>query len=744
MPDLNDIEELKKTVHFEELRIAEFESELLNKERRLQLLDDLQEIFQSAHNLLSVFKQFYKVVQKYLGDTESTRVNLLLYDKTRNGLIGEQYFGLSGPGTKGSPQPIGHSISGICFRDAKIILIKDCSQSDIIPKKYVEELNLKTAVAIPVIFREKPIGVLRIDNLKVTDAFPEEQIGVFSLIANQLAIVIENARLIEEQKKYIEEKESVENVYRSTIANAQGIAYTFHSKNDNYDFISDNCEEVLGIPANKLTRSIVRNMVEEIIVADPNGPADIREYIRLINSGVKENYKVHLRITTQDGKEKWLSDFSLANRDPETGEIIGHQGIMQDITQQKKNEKINLALLKISTAVHSVKTLEELYPLIHNALLSIMDARNFYIALIDREKTNIIFPYVKDELDIPPWNPIPLKNSQSLTVEILHTPQILLLDGKDLDERYRTGKSKVMGVRSQCWLGASLVIKGETIGAIAVQSYYDPHSYKEEDKKILQSLAEHVAISIERKRSEEELNRINHELHKTNAEKDKFFSIIAHDLKSPFYSFLGMTEMLANEIETLSKSELVEFSQMMNDTAKNLYKLLENLLEWSLMKKGAIDFAPKEMDLFEVVFDNVDILTPRAEQKGITLVNAVPEAFGIYADEKMMNSLIRNLLSNAVKFTNRGGKVTISANKCDNKTIEISVTDTGVGIPPKELKKLFRLEEKVGTKGTDNETSTGLGLLLCKEFIEKHSGKIRVTSEVGLGTTFTLSLPAIS
>jgi PAS domain S-box-containing protein len=252
-----------------------------------------------------------------------------------------------------------------------------------------------------------------------------------------------------------------------------------------------------------------------------------------------------------------------------------------------------------------------------------------------------------------------------------------------------------------------------------------------------------ISVDItENKKADEELKNKNRDLEKLNSEKDKLFSIIAHDLRSPFQGLLGLSHTLATN--DMSPSEIKEYSTLLHGSAISLYSLLENLLEWAQFQKGSISFSPKSLCLSGLFSLNIDSISQRAFQKGITIFNEIPDDLVVYVDEKMINSVLRNLLSNAVKFTRKGGTVTGKARKIDSGMIEISVTDTGVGIPDSINAKLFNLGEKMGRPGTDNEPSTGLGLVLCKEFIEKNGGKIWVQSRENIGTTFYITLPSIN
>jgi len=239
----------------------------------------------------------------------------------------------------------------------------------------------------------------------------------------------------------------------------------------------------------------------------------------------------------------------------------------------------------------------------------------------------------------------------------------------------------------------------------------------------------------------EELLRLNTQLHELIATKDKFFSIIAHDLRSPFQGFLGLAQIITEQAGNITAEELSSLGSNLYKTADNLFTLLKNLLEWAQMQRGVLNFEPTSFILRELIEDSVEAMKWRIEQKNITVDISAVQPVNVYADSKMVNSILLNLLSNSVKFTGRQGIIKIATNQVD-KTIQTSITDTGVGIAAESVKKLFLVGEKIGTKGTEGELSTGLGLILCKEFIERHGGKIWVESVPGKGSTFYFTLPA--
>jgi signal transduction histidine kinase len=257
-------------------------------------------------------------------------------------------------------------------------------------------------------------------------------------------------------------------------------------------------------------------------------------------------------------------------------------------------------------------------------------------------------------------------------------------------------------------------------------------------------------ISV-RKQAEKEVKFKNQQLVKINAQKDKFFSIIAHDLRSPFNSFLGFTELLVEEMNIMTIDQLQKIAHSLRNSANKLYGLLTNLLEWSKIQGGVTQFNPETINLADLFSSTLEIFEDPIMQKEIEIQTLIPENISIIADRHMLETIIRNLISNALKFTKHGEKIIITAREqisfnkelpaiAANNTIEISVKDTGIGMSKEILENLFILEKQTNRKGTDNEPSTGLGLLLCHDFVEKNGGKIRVESDEGIGSTFIFTL----
>ncbi|MDH5367952.1 MAG: tetratricopeptide repeat-containing sensor histidine kinase [Cyclobacteriaceae bacterium] len=239
----------------------------------------------------------------------------------------------------------------------------------------------------------------------------------------------------------------------------------------------------------------------------------------------------------------------------------------------------------------------------------------------------------------------------------------------------------------------------------------------------------------------EKVARQNLELQDLNATKDKFFSIISHDLKGPLNSLSSFTYLLTDHIDSMSKEEIQTLAADLDKSQKNLYALLENLLEWSRSQTGNIEFKPEVFDLTSILKENRDLLLAQAQSKNIEIIYDTTESeLQVNANKNSVNTVIRNLISNAIKFTPTEGKITLGLQK-NNNEVNVSIADNGVGMSDEVVQKIFRIDTKHSTKGTANEKGTGLGLILCKEFIEKNGGRIWVSSEVGKGSIFSFSLP---
>ncbi len=237
------------------------------------------------------------------------------------------------------------------------------------------------------------------------------------------------------------------------------------------------------------------------------------------------------------------------------------------------------------------------------------------------------------------------------------------------------------------------------------------------------------------------LEQEKQQLKLANQEKDKFFSIIAHDLRSPFNFFLGSTQLLQEEYDQMSDESIRQLISGLHLSAQKQFNLLENLLEWARMKQGQIVVKPEEINLNQMLNNVIQSFADSALQKNIDISTSSPPLLLFVADQRMLEAVLRNLLSNAVKFTPEGGRILIDVTSANDHSLRFSVSDNGMGISKDMLPHLFRLDAHTHRPGTRGESGSGLGLHLCKEFVEKHGGQLHAESTEGVGSTFHFTIP---
>jgi signal transduction histidine kinase len=260
------------------------------------------------------------------------------------------------------------------------------------------------------------------------------------------------------------------------------------------------------------------------------------------------------------------------------------------------------------------------------------------------------------------------------------------------------------------------------------------------DNPVIKSVVLNVRDITKRKNAEKIIKENEIRLKALNDTKDRFFSIIGHDLKNPFSSVVGFSNLLVDHIQKKDYEGAVEFATIIQNSANRAMSLLMNLLEWSQAQTGKIKFNPEYIEFVSLINEVLELLNDSARQKSITIRKILPQTIPVLADRAMISTVLRNLISNGIKFTRSGGEIIIRAEQTENELI-VSVADNGVGIKKEAVDKLFRIDYSYTQTGTNRETGTGLGLLLCKEFIDLHGGRIWIESELGEGSTFHFSIP---
>jgi signal transduction histidine kinase len=291
-----------------------------------------------------------------------------------------------------------------------------------------------------------------------------------------------------------------------------------------------------------------------------------------------------------------------------------------------------------------------------------------------------------------------------------------------------------------------LISEGKPFGAISIYSK-EPDPFSDAEINLIKKLADDLAYGIsvirltESEREAAKAIRENEaKLKELVATKDKFFNIVAHDLKNPFTSMLGSSELLFDNIDLMTPENVKELALILNDSAKGGYAILQNLLDWSRSQTGLLKFNPENLNIRNLINENIDNLQLQVTNKEINLTSELEEDLLICADKNMINTILRNLLSNAVKYTYKNGNIVVRVTNDPDEVI-VTVKDSGIGISKEKAETLFRIENSLSLPGTEKEQGTGLGLKLCKEFSEKMGGRIWVESDPGKGSEFSFTIP---
>jgi PAS domain S-box-containing protein len=491
-----------------------------------------------------------------------------------------------------------------------------------------------------------------------------------------------------------------------------------------------NCkfEENAGYKWNKLT-SVLK---EESVASFGN----------IFNPDYDDADGVETIVMHPEGEEQVLSWHRTILRDDE-GNPVMIVASGRDVTGKKKEENIQKVISRILQAANSERNLGELFKFIHNAIAGLMLVENFYIALYDKENELLTFPYFIDKYDTedPPKKP-----GKGLTEYVLRKGESVLVDKKLDEELVAKGEIELLGTQSPIWLGIPLKIKDKTIGVMVVQDYENESTYTEKHKEILEVISYPISMAIERKRVEQEREELIARLSKLNVSKDKLFSLISHDLRGPFNSLLGFSEILTTEYDSLTDEEIKEYLGAIYEASKNLFGMTNNLLQFSRFQTGQIEFKPEQINIGKFVDKSLKLLKGNALKKQVNIITKIAPGSFIIGDEDMIYSVIQNLISNAIKFTDKGGDVIISCSKLSpsgsgTTEIEFKVEDTGIGINEQDMKKILN-GDMFSNPGTEREYGTGLGLVLIKEFVEKNGGMLSIESKPHQGSRFICYFPA--
>lgn len=442
------------------------------------------------------------------------------------------------------------------------------------------------------------------------------------------------------------------------------------------------------------------------------------------------------RILTGEERYEWYEIF--ANPEPEQNtNRIGRVIVAGKNITEKKNATIaHQVTYSLVNSVNLASTVPTIFSAIHHELKELIDCTYLYLSIVNKGDTYLTCYSTVDNQSSGKL----LAIENSFDSMVLRSGQPVLLDKSQILDLEKQELNHWFGKQAFCWAGIPLKIGDEIIGILSVSSFETEKLLSSYQFDLLVFIAPHIALTLRRKQDEDALRTSEAHLKESNLSKDKFFSIIAHDLRGPFNAIIGFSDLLYNDFESLDISEQRTMIKNIHDASLGTFKLLENLLEWSRIQTGRTKPNPENIDLSTISNSSLNFLKPQAEKKNIKLFSGIHFGTIAYCDEYMITTVIRNLISNAIKFTQHGGNIRIWSNTREN-FVEITVADNGTGIPKEIIPKLFSLGETVKTRGTAGEQGTGLGLLLCREFVELNHGTISVSSEPGKGSLFTITLP---
>ena len=501
-----------------------------------------------------------------------------------------------------------------------------------------------------------------------------------------------------------------------------------------YEFVSDRYCDILGVERSMVMNDSANFMLNRI------HPDDLGDFVSLNEESNRNFYPFSWegRIVVNQ-IIKWVR-FDSKPRKLDDGSVRW-TGVVIDTTRQKLVEEMvkknRVRLMRLSDCLSSLGPDSDLNIECLTALSGeLLSAR---CALYSRlENDNLV---VAGKWHFPDSYTGSLLPKDCIYSDVVKNNRDDIVAISNLQESAYSKDQYIIDLGIHSCYGKVVRSEGKAVGLLCL--FYDVESQLgDEDRRIMGILSSAIGNENFRRYRREQHRANESKLKDLIATKDKFFSIIAHDLKSPFNGIIGFSSILKEEAYKLDTPTIIDYAGMINYSALQTHRLLENLLDWARMQQGKIAFNVVPNLLSPIVDEVIRLFSEMADRKKIALINQVPAQLNVMADTEMLKAVLRNLISNAIKFTDVGGYVHVEA-IVHESDIQIVVTDNGSGIRPEDIDKLFNVGVTFSTHGTGNEKGTGLGLMLCKEFVEKHGGKITVESEPGVGSKFSFTLPQV-
>jgi PAS domain S-box-containing protein len=581
--------------------------------------------------------------------------------------------------------------------------------------------KIKEQIDIPVIYLTAYADEKTIQTAKLTDPFgyilkPFDERSLHSSIEMALYKHETNMRLKESEERYRD------------LVEQSPIAIGIHAEGE-VVYANSAAVKLLGA---KSKRELIGKPIMDLVF--PSFRDLVQERVKRASTKREKLEAIEEKLLRLDGQEIDV-EISAMPIDFDGKEAI--QVVIRDISEVKKKERIHQATVKILQSVNLSRSLDEQYNYLHKTLTDFLEIKNGCFAFYNKLNNIISFTCFSDEFDEKPKT---RQFGNGLIEHTIKSARIQLLSMEAISKLINSETITFNEKLPQKWMGVPLPLDENLTMVLVFKEYFNENYLSEKELELMNAIILPLSRAIERKMMEEEKKITLQKLEELNQTKDNFFSIISHDLRSPFDSILGFTEILKNDFEELTREDLKLYLDSLYQSSRHIYSLLNNLLQYSRFQLGKMEFNQRVLNLCSTIENNMEILTGIALKKEIKFINRINKDYYVYADEDMLNSIILNLITNAIKFSNRGAEIIVTA-LSQNSFVKISVLDSGIGMDDNTLKKIFDIDAKKSTLGTENETGTGLGLVIVKEFVEKHGGSIMVTSESSKGTTFSFTLP---
>ncbi len=420
----------------------------------------------------------------------------------------------------------------------------------------------------------------------------------------------------------------------------------------------------------------------------------------------------------------------------EQGKVIAVASLVQDVSERFRNNNIQRVVYNISNAVNTTDNLHKLIGIIQDDLGRIIDTTNFFIALYNENDDTLSLPFFVDEKD--KFTAIPAK--KTLTKYVIKTKKPLLADTKLMDELELKGEIESVGTESKIWLGVPLITEGKIIGVLAVQSYDDKNAYNTADVQMLEFVSDQISLSINRKKTEDELIAALKKAEESDRLKTAFLQNMSHEIRTPMNGILGFTALLKES--GINDDERKEYLQIIEKSGERMLSTINDLMDISKVEAGQMDVVISEIKINEQIDNLQSFFQSEAEKKGLNLYceKGLPNKKTIlFSDKEKLFAVFTNLIKNAIKYTEKGSVKFgyIKKKQC----VEFFVKDTGIGISRKKLESVFDRFVQVHQDLTSKYEGTGLGLSITKAYVELLGGNISAKSELGKGSTFFFEIP---